>query len=294
MESLYKKTEELTASILERREQNGCWNVLRPGDKYYPDFQYYCPKYKSTLWTMIYLADIGCRTGLQELEKPFKMMSEHFFDEEYGIYSLGKSHFPIPCLNGNMLYLHNCFGFEDKQKTIRIIDFFTEYQRFDDGDFKTPTSFPYYNNRSCYGRHTCFWGIIKLFKGLSYIPQGKRSSNAELLIRKCIDFILLHNVCFRSHNKTELLHPTIGRLGFPHMYTSDFLEILRLLMREGVRDPKLDEALELLSSKQSSDGRWQLERKTSGLVVSFPAKKYGDYYITAGASEVMEFYSASL
>ena len=191
--------------ILELQDENGCWNVLKEGDKYFPEFNYYAPNYKSTLWTLVLLADLKADPKDNRFLKPLETIANHFFDIKTGIFSIGKSHFPIPCLNGNMIYLLSYFESGKEDVINQVVDFFAQYQRFDDGDFVTPSSFPYCSNRSCYGKHTCYWGVVKLFKGLSFITPEKRSQKAQVLVNKCIDFILLHEVCFSSHNKAEFL-----------------------------------------------------------------------------------------
>lgn len=285
------KMEELvTSKIIELQNENGCWNILNENDKRYPMFNYYMPNYKSTLWTLVLLADIQTNLNNEKLIKPLKIISNHFWNKDLKIYSLGKSHFPIPCLNGNMIYLHSYFEFDEKNIVNDIIDFFAKYQRFDDGDFKTPSDFPYCSNKSCYGKHSCYWGIVKLFKGLSFIPQNKRSKNAEKLIKDCIDFILLHEVCYSSHNKSEFLHTNIKKLTFPNMYQSDFLEILWLLKREEVESEEMKKSLNLLKSKMKKDFSWEIECQIKNLIIPVGNKNYGNEFITKRANEVIEFY----
>ena len=280
---------ELIADILAQQDENGCWNALQSGDRYYPAFQYYCPNYKSTLWTMLLLADIGTPPETGGLEEPFRIMAERFFDADAGIYTIGKSHFPIPCLNGNMIYLHSYFGFEDQTRVDSIVDFFHRWQRFDDGGYKTPNDYPYFRNRSCYGSHTCYWGVVKLFKGLSFIPESKRSDKTRELISRCINFILLHEVCFSSKSREDFIHPMIGKLCFPQMYKSDYLEILWLMKREGVRDDGLKRAVNLLLSKRDSGGSWKPERKVGKLSVPLGAKQ-AEVFLRERAEEVVDFY----
>jgi len=279
----------ITAKVVDLQDENECWNVLSEGDKYYPECNYYVPNYKSTLWTLIFLADIQCPSNISFF-KPLNIISNHFLEKQLNIYSIGKSHFPIPCLNGNMLYLHSYFNMENNSVTEGTIDFFAEYQRFDDGDFKTPSSFPYCSNRSCYGKHTCYWGVIKLFKGLSFIPPDKRSDNAKKLIGKCIDFILLHEVCFSSRNRSDFLHTNIKKLTFPNMYQGDFLEVLWLLKREKVQSIHMNRALNLLKSKMKADSTWEIERPVKDLIIPIGKKNYGNELVTKRAREVIEYY----
>lgn len=288
MHSEYKA--EYFKRILAQQDANGCWNVLSADDKHYPHLNYYVPNFKSTLWTLVTLADIKTPVRNKALHRPLQIMSDHFFDKSTGIYTIGKSHFPIPCLNGNMLYLHGYFRLHNRVVTNHLIDFFNQYQRFDDGDFKTPSSFPYCSNRSCYGKHTCYWGVIKLLKGLSFIPHARRSRSARELAQKCIDFILLHEVCYSSHNRAEYIAKSIPYLTFPNMYRADFLEILWLLKRERVHSPKMSKALERLKNKQKADMSWILERPNKDLLVPLHRSALGNALVTERAGEVSRYY----
>lgn len=145
----------LADQIAKLQDSSGCWNVLEASDRNYPQLNYYVPNYKSTLWTLVLLADSLVDPDDERFKKPLQIISEHFYDKEHGIFSIGKSHFPIPCLNGNMVYLLSYFKSKERDKLGSVVKFFEKYQRFDDGDFKTPTRFPYFSNKSCYGSHSC-------------------------------------------------------------------------------------------------------------------------------------------
>ncbi|MBK9013801.1 MAG: hypothetical protein IPM82_06785 [Saprospiraceae bacterium] len=103
-----KNSQEIIEKVFESQGENGFWRVLSASDKYYPDYMHYAPKYTATRWTLILLADMGCDRNDQRIKKPLKEIQNHFFDPKFGIYSLKKDHFPIPCLNGNMIYL-DCY-----------------------------------------------------------------------------------------------------------------------------------------------------------------------------------------
>lgn len=283
-------TSQLADQIANLQDSTGCWNVLEPSNRYYPDLNYYVPNYKSTLWTLVLLADSLVNPDDERFKKPLQVISEHFYDKINGIYTIGKSHFPIPCLNGNMIYLLSYFRSNERDKLESVIKFFENFQRFDDGDFRTPTQFPYFSNRSCYGKHSCYWGIVKLLKGLIHIPVKARDSNSKSLINKCIDFILLHEVCYSSRTPNDYLHRGIEHLTFPNMYHSDFLEVLWILMKADVRNQKMKKAIELLKSKMSQDGEWSIEKKVSDLVVPIGKMGYGNQVISARAREIIMYY----
>lgn len=277
-------------NVLAKQDASFRWGVDAKHDRVRPEYWYYSPNFRSTLWTLVLLADIESPTDIPQLVPAIRMISERFYDSEHGIFRLpGESHFPIPCLNGNMVYVHNYFQSPAADSLDRTIDFFNSHQRFDDGDFKTPASYPYRSNKSCYGKHTCYWGVTKLLKGVSFIPKRKRSKKAQQLLDNCIEFVLHHEVCFASHRATELLHRDIGVLTFPNFYKSDFLEILWLLAREKVRDHRVTRALDLLQSRMAHSGFWELE-KPANTVVPIGQKHVGNAFITERANKVLRFY----
>ncbi len=276
--------------ILRKQDDSFRWGFNRKLARERPIYVDYSPNYKSTLWTLLLLADIKAPADMSQVKPSLRLINERFYDPEHGIFRLqGMSHFPIPCLNGNMIYLHHYFGTAHSETLDKTIRFFAEYQRFDDGDFKTPKSYPYRSNTSCYGMHTCYWGVTKLLKGISFIPKNRRTKKAQQLIENCIDFILRHEVCFKSHNKDKFLRPDIGMLAFPNFYRSDFLEILWLLSREDVHERRMSRSLELLRSRMKKGGFWELE-KSMNIVVSIGQKNRANAFITERANEVLDYY----
>jgi hypothetical protein len=273
--------------IFEAQGENGFWKMLPPSDKHYPSCLHYAPNFKATLWTLLLLADLGLDPNDERVKKPLSELQCHFFDPKFGIYTLKEDHFPIPCLNGNMIYLDAYFNGKPSEKSQQALAFFHKYQRFDDGKYETPPN-EFCNNKSCYGKHTCYWGVVKLLKGISFIPQEYRAPNTTDLLNRCIQFVLLHKVCFSSHKPDKIMIPKMDLLTFPNMYKSDFLEILWLLKREGVVSDEIDTALELLKSKQHEDGSWHLERQVHNMVASVGEVGKPNQFVTERAREVLE------
>jgi hypothetical protein len=276
--------------ILVKQDDSFRWGFDEKQARERPDYLYYSPNFKSTLWTLLLLADIKAPVDIPQIKPSIRLITEHFYDPEHGIFRLpGMSHFPIPCLNGNMIYLHHYFESSQSETLDKTIGFFAACQRFDDGDFKTPKSYPYCSNISCYGKHTCYWGVTKLLKGISFIPKNQRTKEAQQLIENCIDFVLHHEVCYRSHNRDKFLHRDIDKLTFPNFYKSDFLEILWLLAREEVRDRRMSRALALLRSRMKDGGSWELE-KSMNIIESIGQKDYSNDFITERATKVLDNY----
>lgn len=280
-------------TIIERifasQNESGLWQMIPETHKYYPDCLHYIPNYKASLWALILLAELQFNRDDSRVRKPLQEVKNHLFDEEHGIYSLKKSHFPIPCLNGNMLFLDCCFNGGPDEKSERLLKFFCENQRFDDGKYEEPRN-QFCSNTSCYGKHTCYWGVVKLLKGISFIPESQRNDDVIKLRDKCLNFILKHKVCYSSRHPYVIMINKINLLTFPNFYKSDFLEILWVLRRERINSMEITPALELLKSKQKSDGNWDLEREIKNMVTPIGKINQPNQFITERANEVIEFY----
>lgn len=277
---------ELIEKIFKAQDSKGLWKTLSPSDHYYPDYQHYVPNFKASLWTLILLADLQVDKNEVRVRKALTEIKDQFYDADHGIFTLKEDHFPIPCLNGNIVYLDAYFNKTPDPRCLKALDFFAQYQRFDDGCYEEPKN-KYCANTSCYGKHSCYWGIVKLLKGISFVPTKFRSQNVEVLKQKCVDFILRHEVCFSSHHPERIMIEKLDLLTFPNMYKSDFLEILWLLKREKVHSEAMDKALRLLQSKQQHNGSWQLEREINNMVVSIGKKNTPNAFITQRALEVI-------
>ncbi|MEM6347001.1 MAG: hypothetical protein AAF927_24145 [Bacteroidota bacterium] len=279
--------------IFAARNEQGLWKTIPKSHPYYPDYLHYVPNYQASLWTLLLLAELQCDPKDERVKKPLQAVKDHLFDESYGIYSLQEDHFPIPCLNGNLLFLDCYFNGEPDERSQRLLQFFIKNQRFDDGKYETPKN-QFCTNTSCYGKHTCYWGVVKLLKGISFIPQAHRNEEILELRDKCIAFILKHKVCFSSRNPSKIMIKKLDLLTFPNFYKGDFLEILWLLKRERIQSELLTPALALLKSKQLDNGAWSLERKMSNMVVSVGQVNQVNQFVSERATEVLAFYENSL
>lgn len=275
--------------IFATQKVNGLWKEIPKSHKYFPDYLHYVPNYKASLWTLLLLADMQCKRTDKRVKKSLEEVKSHLFDEEYGIYTLKEDHFPIPCLNGNMLFIDCYFNGKPDEKSERLLKFFCENQRFDDGEYEESKN-QFCSNTSCYGQHTCYWGVVKLLKGISFIPKRYRNADILKLKQKCINFVLKHKVCFSSHNPSKIMIKKMDLLTFPNFYKGDFLEILWILKREEVVSNELKPALELLNSKKINDGKWELERKMNNMVVSIGQVNKPNQFVTERANEVIDYY----
>ena len=290
-----KKTKEeimkigVVPKILDRQEDGGYWG--NPGDFYIRS------KYKGTVWQLIILAEYGVDVRDRRIKKAcefiFKcsqdIISGGFSYKSSKIGTGGSHNGVIPCLTGNMVWSLIKFGYLEDKRVKHGIECITNYQRFDDGIYKSPKGWPYDKFERCWGKHTCHMGAVKALKALVEIPASKRSKDIKNTIKKGAEYILKHHIYKRSHNLNLISKPELIQLGFPLIWKTDILEILEILTKLGYRDKRMQEALDLLISKQDDQGKWKLESTFNGRVlVNIEKKGKPSKWVTLNAIKVLK------
>jgi hypothetical protein len=102
-------------------------------------------------------------------------------------------------------------------------------------------------------------GVVKALKAFAEIPARERSENVLKTIQEGAEYLLKHHIHKRSNNLNRLSRLGWLRFGFPLMYQTDILEILVIMTKLGYHDNRMQEAVDLVVSKQDSEGRWNME-----------------------------------
>jgi len=250
-------------SILAKQRRGGFWGVEE-------DF-YARSKYKGSVWSFLLLAELGANGRDPQIRDACEFLLTWSQDRASGGFAHrgskkagGQPSAVIPCLTGNMVWALQRFGLGDDPRTKRAVEWVVRYQRLDDGDGPAPKGWPYTGREPCYGRHTCFMGVVKGMKALAEIPPRRRTKSVRRCLDEASEYLLNHRVFKRSHDLSKPGKPFWTRLGFPTMWRFDVLETLDILTRLGVRDERLGDAVELVLSKRDASGRWRLENSFEG------------------------------
>ena len=264
-----------------------------------PD-RFYSAKYKGAVWQLIILAELGADGDDERVRKACEFILEYSQDRESGGFSIwhsarkggGRHSGVIPCLTGNMVWSLIRLGYLNDPRVERGIEWITAYQRFDDGISNRLKGWPYDRTAgSCFGKHSCHMGVVKTLKALAEIPVEKRSKKVKITIDEAVNYLLKHHVFKRSHNLTRVSKPGWLRFGFPLMYQDDVLEILGILTRLGCKDERMQEAVDLVVSKQDAEGRWKLENTYNGRFhTNIEMKGKASKWITLNALSMLKRY----
>jgi len=277
----------IVPKILKKQNEVGYWGDPK---KFYTD------KYRGTVWQLMILAELGADGKNEQIKKACEFIlqnSQEIVDHGFSYYRSEKSggglaSGVIPCLTGNMVWSLIRLGYFQDQRVQAGIDWICKYQRSDDGTDHPPKGYPYDRYEMCWGRHSCHLGVVKCLKALSAIDPDKRNEKVKAKIDELSEYFLVHHIFKRSHDLTKISRKGWLNLGFPLMYQSDILEILGILIDLGFHDPRMQEAIEILHSKQNSNKRWKLENTfNSKMIENIEQKGKNSKWITQKATYIL-------
>lgn len=109
-------------------------------------------------------------------------------------------------------------------------------------------------------------GRTKVLKAFSMIPADQRDPRMKEIIDLEVEKVLENRVYRYLRNPDGSRKDKAGwkRFGFPLFYQADILEILGTLTRLGIRDERMQDAIDLVLQAQQPDGKWLLKNTYNG------------------------------
>lgn len=273
-----------------KKQSDGSWNSQG---------RFYVDKYKGTVWQLIVLAEHAADGGNKQIRDACEYILRCSQDpDSYGFAynqkggGLGGRHSEVvPCLTGNMIWSLIKLGYSKDERVRKGIEWIAVYQRFDDGVDAKLKGWPYDRYEMCWGKHSCHMGVVKSLKALSAIPERQRNKNINDTIKKGCDYLLAHHIYRQSHDLAKTAKPGWLKLQFPLMYQTDILESALILLDLGIKDDRMQDAIDRIISKQGDDGRWNLEGTFNGrFQVDIEVKGKPSKWITYRALNVLKQY----
>ena len=261
--------------------------------------RFYRNKYEGLVWQLIILAELNADGKNEKIKKHCEYILANSQETQNGGFSTdpsakggGRKGYVLPCLTGNMIFSLIRLGFLEDIRVKRAISWAAEFQRYDDGDTEPEGDF-YKRYEMCWGRHSCFMGVVKVLKAFSEIPEDKRNTDVKASIEKGVEYMLRHHIYKKSHDLSRDSKQGWKNFSFPLMYQTDVLEILLILARLGIKDRRMDEAIELVESKRGKDGRWHAAAQSlRGKFLVDLDKEQRDKWVTLRALEVLNWYGS--
>jgi hypothetical protein len=274
-------------AILRGQNPEGHWK--NPGDMYNP-------KYKASTHSLLVLAELGA-----ERTPAIERGIEHIFEfqRDSGHFLMAKPKTARGyasvvtdgcCLDANVLYYLNHFGYLDDPRTKRLIDFLLEDHSPEEAGWKCRA---YPIDPSKVFASNCFMGAVKVLRSFAAIPSGGRSAEMGEVIDREVESVLKNGIYRYLRNPDGSRKDKAGwkRFGFPLFYQSDILEVLGALTNLGVRDARMDPAIGLVLDTQQGDGSWLLKHTFNGKMwIDIDVKHKPSKWITLRALRVLKRY----
>jgi hypothetical protein len=266
----------VVAKIFSKQKPEGHWE-----EPWSP----YLPKYKSSYWQIMILAQLGMdKSDLRvqhACESIFKFQHDEGGFSCYTIemalgkyYKLREKAKELPpneytssmvyehqysCLTGNMAAALIRMGYIDDPRLRKSLEWLVKVQNRD-GGWLCP-----YWRAHIKDTHGCFDGTICPLEAFSEVPKEKISKAMKDTIERGAEFLLMHRLFKADHHNFAVIKRLWLKLGFPWFYGYNILRGLDVLTKLGyAEDERLDDAVKVILRKRMPDGRWILESAPIG------------------------------
>jgi hypothetical protein len=280
------------ASILAEMNSAGYWAKPGPG---------YNPKYTSTVWAMILLAQLGASVVEDErIARACNYLLDQALTPGGHFSASGAPSGTIDCLQGNLCAAILDLGYDDPRLEVA----FEWMARSVTGEGVAPAedrqaAVRYYAGKCGPGfacgannKLPCAWGAVKVMLAFSKWPAARRTPLIERAVQRGVDFLFSTDPAVADYPAGWSSKPSGNwwKFGFPVFYITDLLQNVEALVGLGYgHDPRLANALTLIRSKQDAQGRWPLEYDYAGKTwANFGAKKQPNKWITLRALKVLK------
>jgi hypothetical protein len=236
----------------------------------------------STLPTLQLLHDFGVDPASDEVRRAVALARDHCRWEHAGQPCFSGE--VEPCINGRTVTLGIYFGQAVDDIVARLVD-----EQLEDGGWNCEAE-----NGSI---RSSFATTINVLEGLLAHERATGGSPESVAARRRGEEYLLERKLFRRKSTGEVVNPEWLQFSFPVRWQYDVLRALEYFRSVGERpDSRVEEAVDLLRSKQQPDGTWLLENTHPG-AVHFDLEE-GDNrpsrWITLRALRVLNWYDAAI
>jgi hypothetical protein len=275
------------AAILGKMKPEGYWSKPGPG---------YNPKYFSTVWSVIQLAELG---GSVREDERIGAASAYLLDRALtpgGQFTIsGAPSGTVDCLQGNLCWALTALGCEDH----RLRGAFDWMARTVTGDGlasanekKAPNRYYAYQcgpGFACGANNKlpCAWGAAKVMRAFSMLPAKDRTPAVRKAVERGIQFLFSVDPATAAYPCGSSAKPNRSwwKLGFPVFYITDILQIVEVLAALGYgKDRRLQNALKWIEEKRTAEGVWLLENDYAGKTwVNYGPKHKPNKWVTLRA-----------
>jgi hypothetical protein len=241
------------AQLLARQDEAGMWGG-----------GLYSPKWTSNTYTLLALIHIGIPPDCAAAQKGARLLLDRMLGATRDTAFQYKLKEMDRCIVGMFLQIASYFGIQDTRVDAIVDNLLQEVMP--DGGWNCR------KGRKMSARpephHSSFHTTFSALDGLrEYAERGGGDRREAVLGAEATarELMLTHHLYFSDHTG-QVIRPDFTRLAYPYRWHYSFLRGLEYFARAGARrDPRLQEAIDLLNTKRGLDGMWPLEHRYEGL-----------------------------
>jgi len=249
-------TEGWGARVLALQGEDGLWagGALFPARKAQSesDEQPKGQPWNATAYCLVLLQDLGVDPHADNVRRAVEKVRENCRWEHDGEpFFSGEVE---ACINGMTVALGAYFDQDVSGVVARLLD-----EQLEDGGWNCEAEFG--------SVRSSFHSTIRVLEGLLAHERATGGSAEAVAARRRGEEYLLQRKLLRRKSTGAVVDPAWLQFSFPTRWHYDVLRGLEYFRAVGdPPDPRMDEAMELLRSKQQSDGTWLLENTHPGAV----------------------------
>jgi hypothetical protein len=245
------------ATILSAQLPDGAW--VKPGGGY-------SPKYTGTVWSVIFLDQLGADGTDERVARACDYVLEHVPATTGGFGPTSGAVLPTParvihCLNGNLLRALVGFGrLDDERVQLALAWEASAITGEGHGRWSGYTTGPGFRCGVNEGL-PCGWGATKAVLGLARTPADRRTPEIARALEVGVEFLLSVDPATATYPMgwgNTKPNGSWFKLGFPSGYVADVLQVMEAVCEAGAGgDPRLRPAVDWLIAQQERTGRWK-------------------------------------
>ncbi len=235
---------------LSKRNADGQW-----GDRFYQ------PKWKSTHYTLLDLRNVNLPSNNEIVQETIEQVLQNNMADDGGIrLGLSTTQHSDVCVNGMFLNYASYFKSSEK-KLCSVIDSLLQ-QKMTDGGFNCRSIRKKATHSSLHTTLSVLEGFTEFQKaGYSY-----RQDDILNAIKSSTEFILLHQL-FISDRTGTIINTDFLKLRYPCRWKYDILRAMDYFHYAGITwDTRMNAAINVLKSKRTIDGTWNMPSPHAGKV----------------------------
>jgi hypothetical protein len=255
-------------AILAAQDAEGFWEKPGPG---------YHPKYRGTVWSVIYLAQLGADPADPRVRAGGEQLLANAIAAN-GLFSLtGTPSGSIYCLAGNLGTALLDLDFGDDERLMQALDMMARYVTGEGIASTDEKAAPlrYLKSGACgpgfrcsaNDKLPCAWGGVKVLRALTRMPAEARTPSIQSALEAAVEFLLSVDPATADYPAGYSNKPSRSwfRFGFPLFYVTDVLQTAEALTEAGYGgDRRLAATYDLILSKRDSACRWKMEYSYKG------------------------------